>query len=76
MAIVPPHCWACGKDGPNQKALKGRGWKVRPAPIPGTNQTEVYCPSCWSLWGWPDWSKWPLPDGVGRDLERRNAVKL
>jgi hypothetical protein len=47
-------CWVCGKSGPYRYLLKN-GWYVREIPLMSDKCREVYCPTCFAQWGWPDW---------------------
>lgn len=54
-ANADPECWCCGLRNPARAHLRKFGWEVRPAPSAvGGGIVEMYCPSCYAEWGWPD----------------------
>jgi hypothetical protein len=49
-------CWACARAAPSRSSvtLWARGWRCRVVACIGVALREVYCPECFSRWGWPD----------------------
>lgn len=51
-----PVCWCCGFVAAQPTHLESLGWVVRKVYVDGYEMTEVYCLSCFGMWGWPeDW---------------------
>lgn len=47
-------CWACEKVE-TLKRFWSHGWASRPFREGGSSSAvELYCPKCFSIWGWPD----------------------
>lgn len=48
-------CWACGRVC-SRKDANEEGWVSRRDKHGGRDYhlTEIYCPECFAMWGWPD----------------------
>lgn len=51
-----PRCWACGELAPRLTWNQLLGWVARPINLArcGNRAQEMYCPTCFAEWGWPD----------------------
>ena len=50
-----PRCWACNRTMPAGVKPETVGWYARPFEEGvSAHMKEMYCPSCFSRWGWGD----------------------
>lgn len=49
----PPPCWGCGNPAPRITHVGAAGWYSRLTRFGGVAVSEIYCPDCFRLAGWP-----------------------